>query len=211
MNGFIRGSACIPVEGVGRHKHSFGGTLSRPVIPPGCSVPCHLLYTIDTEDPMFPVRIDGVRYLPLIYCQQYNAAAISYRVEGESIIVDWIESLDWDKDFPYENYPSEFPRRDIVLRPVDLEFLRKEEEADVDTDTNVSRFGEWHWLCQGVPDVKCRNPQCGTGRMDVFGVVYNEPVPGVRLWDPDEDWSDVETIYQICSACASIQVCNRCT
>lgn len=212
MNDFIRSSVCVPLEGESaEYKHSFGGKLSHPAIPPGGKFPCHLLYTIDTEDPLFPVRIEGTRMLPLIYCQQYNAAAMSYRVNDGSIIIDWIESLDWDRDFPYDDYPSDFPRRSIVLRPADLEVLCMEEKADEDTGTNVSRFGGWHWLCQDIPEVECKNPKCSGGNLDVFGVVYNEPVAGVRLWDPDEDWCDVETIYQICSACSSIQVCNRCT
>jgi hypothetical protein len=153
-------------------------TMAIEFLCPGGEAPCHLLYTIDTEDPLFPIRIDGFRLLPLIYCQQYNAAAMSYRMEGDSVIVDWIESLDWDRDFPYDDYPSEFPRRSIVHQPADLDVLRKEEDADEDTGTNVSRFGGWHWLCQGIPTEECRNPSCEGGNMDVCGVIYNEPVKG---------------------------------
>jgi len=218
VNDFIREPACFPVEGSdGPYTHWFGGELETPVIPPGGDAPCHLLYTIDTEDPLFPIRIEGTRFLPLIYCQQYNAAAMSYRVENGHITVDWIESLKWYPNFPYDAYPRAFPRRQVTLQPADQQALHLLELA---VDNNLiaeppsadqSRFGGWHYLCQGVPAIKCRNPHCRGGSLDVFGVIYQSPVKGVRIWDPDSDWSDVEIIYQICSACSSIQVCNRCT
>jgi hypothetical protein len=212
VNDFIRTPACLPVEGAGgSYAHWFGGELETPVIPPGGNAPCHLLYTIDTEDPLFPIRIPGTRFLPLIYCQQYNAAAMSYRVENGKIAVDWIESSEWDPDFPYDSYPRAFARRQINLMPADPEALRLLELADEDNGTNESRFGGWHRLCQGSPSVECESPRCGGGSMNVFGVIYQSPVKGVRLWDPDSDSSDVEIIYQICSSCSSIQACNRCT
>lgn len=212
MNDFIRTAASRPIEKQSEtYHHTFGGELDPPVIPPGGSARCHLLYTIDTEDPLFPVRIQGIRYLPLIYCQQYNAAAISYRVEMDGIKVDYIESLEWWDDFPYKDYPRSFPRRSISLEPVDQNDLHQAEIADVDPLDFVSRFGGWHWLCQGIPTVDCKNPICGKGKMNVFGVIFNSPVAGVRLWDPDDDRSDVEIIYQICDQCSSIHVCNRCS
>ena len=212
MNSFIRSSACYPVEGKGEsYRHTFGGQWDVPIIPYGGSAPCHLLYTIDTEDPLFPVRIDGTRFLPLIYCPQYNAAAMAYRVERGVVTVDGIETLEWSEDFPYAGYPRSFPLREVKLIPADQDVLGLLEKADEDTGTTDSRFGGWHWLCQGVPDAVCRNPKCGKGSMDVFGVIYNEPVKGVRIWDQDEGWCDTEIIYQICSDCSSIQVCNRCT
>jgi hypothetical protein len=212
MNDFVRTSACHPIEGSSdTYHHSFGGELHPPVFPPGGKAPCHLLYTIDADDPLFPVRIQGTRLLPLIYCQQYNAAAMSYRLERDEIIVDWIERLDWDRNFPYDDYPASFPRRSIALLPADQEKLKLLEQAEEDTMDLGSRFGGWHYLCQCVPDVSCRNPSCGQGTMDVFGVIYNDPVASVRLWNLDGTWEDIEIIYQICSSCCSIQVCNRCT
>ena len=212
MNEFIRTSACHPVEGRNtKFVHTFGGELESPVFPPYGKSPCHLLYTIDTEDPLFPVRIPGVRSLPLIYCFQYNAAAMAYRLKDGAIVIDWIEYLDWSKDFPYDDYPASFPQRDITLVQADLDTIRRLEASGEETMDPGSRFGGWHFLCQGVPDASCRNPNCEGGSMDVFGVIYNNPVEGVRLWSPDQDWDDIETIFQICRSCASIYVCNRCT
>lgn len=214
MNEFIRTSACCPVEGHSpEFAHTFGGELNTPLFPPGGTAPCHLLYTIDTADPLFPVRIPGVRFLPLIYCFHYHAAALSYRVRDGGILVDWIEDTEWSRDFPHDDYPASFPEREITLVQADLEAIRLLEASGEDTMGLGSRFGGWHYLCQGVPDVRCRNPACGRKSMDVFGVIYCNPVAGVHLWSRETDGAggdEIELILQICRSCASIQVCNRC-
>ena len=212
MNDFIRTVSSHPIEGSSPHfQHRFGGRLDPEVFPPGGKAACHLLYTIDTEDPLFPIRIPGVRHLPLICCQQYNAAAMAYRVTRDSITVDWIEYLQWDADFPCDNYPSHFPTTDITLVPADQAMIDRLEAAQDDTLDMGHRFGGWHFLSQGVHEAECHNPSCDGGDMHVFGVIYNAPVKGVRLWDPDQEWGDTEIIYQICNKCSSIYVCNRCT
>lgn len=210
-NGFLRSPVCIPSAAVEQGcRHTFGGELSPAIVPPGGKAPCHLLFTLDTLDPLFPVRIKGTRFLPLIHAQQYNCAAISYRMEAGTMVVDWIESLDWNPDFPYENYPAGFPLQGVSLAVPDLRKLEELESARGDTMELGTRFGGWHFLCQGIPDVACRNPACGKGPMNVFGVIYNVALPGTRIWDPDQDWNGNELIYQICSRCSSIQVCSRC-
>lgn len=48
--------------------------------------------------------------------------------------------------------------------------------------------------------------------MDVFAVVWNEPHPGIFLWDRETAAGcDVQVIFQICPKCYSIHACNRCT
>jgi hypothetical protein len=230
MNHFIENPVSRALEGAcGRFRHTFGGELEHPVFPPGGKAPCHLLYTIDTDDPLFPVKIDGVRMLPLIYCQQYNAAAMGYRVTGNGIEIDYIESLEWMDDFPYDHYPSSFPRRDIRLEKIEDEgarLLNRYIDAYArDWDTTeacekdlkslgypFTQFGGRHMMWQDIPDVVC--PACNGSSMGVFGVVWNVPVKGVYLWDDDPEYredNDVQIIYQICSDCSAIHVCNRCT
>jgi len=233
MNHFIDHPVCRALEGTsGAFQHTFGGELENPVIPPGGKAPCHLLYTIDTEDPLFPVRIPGVRMLPLLYCQQYNAAAMGYRVTSDGIEVNYIESLKWMDDFPYDHYPTSFPGRDIRLEKLgqqDIDLLDRYISANQcyprDWDTveacekelkklgyPFTQFGGRHMMWQDIPDVRC--PACRGSSMGVFGVVWNVPVNGVFLWDDDPDYredSDVQIIYQICRDCSTIHVCNRCT
>lgn len=233
MNHFIENPVSRALEGAGgSFLHTFGGELEHPVFPPGGKAPCHLLYTIDTDDPLFPVKIDGVRMLPLIYCQQYHAAAMGYRLTGSGIEVVYIESLEWMDDFPYDRYPSSFPRRDIRLEQVgpdvvDLlgRYIDANETVPRDWDNihackkdlkalgyPFTQFGGRHMMWQDIPDVDC--PSCHGSSMGLFGVVWNVPVKGVCLWDDDPEYRDccnVQIIYQICSDCSTIHVCNRCT
>jgi hypothetical protein len=170
--------------------------------------------------------------LPLIYCQQYNAAALGYRVTVSGIEVDYIESLEWMDDFPYDHYPSSFPRRDIRLERVDPEvvdlmgrYIDAYEPDPKDWDTicacekdlkangyPFTQFGGRHMMWQDIPDINC--PACGGSSMGVFGVIWNVPVKGVYLWDDDPKYredDDVQIIYQVCRDCSAIHVCNRCT
>lgn len=235
MNQFVLEPASRAREGTNRHfRHAFGGELESPAIPPGGQAPCHLLYTIDTEDPLFPVRIPGVRFIPLIYCPQYNAAAMGYRLTNGGINIDFIESLEWMDDFPYGHYPRSFPRRDIRLERIDekdIDLLERYIDANEpdprDWDTIDScekelkalgypftQFGGRHMMWQDIPDVTCPNQACKGTRLDVFGVVWNAPVSGVYLWDDDpnyRDGNDTQIIYQMCQDCSAIHVCNRCT
>jgi hypothetical protein len=48
--------------------HVFGGRRQhKGTTPHGCKAPLHLLYTFDTTDPAFPIKVPGIRYLPLYY------------------------------------------------------------------------------------------------------------------------------------------------
>lgn len=76
-----------------------------------------------------------------------------------------------------------------------------------------TQFGGRHPMPQSIPTVDCFNPLCkGNPRtMDVFGVVWPNPVKNVYLWDAGDykDDSGTQIVYQICSSCQSIHVCNR--
>lgn len=172
--------------------------------------------------------------LPLIYCQQYNAAAMGYRVSGSGIEVDYIESLEWMDDFPYDHYPPTLPQRVIRLERIGPEviallgrYIDANEPDPREWDTidacekelkalgyPFTQFGGRHTMWQDIPDVGCPNPDCNGTSMDVFGVIWNVPVSGVFLWDDDPEYRDdcdVQIIYQICRECSAIHVCNRCT
>lgn len=233
MNDFIQHPAIRAIEGTaGPFRHTFGGALENPVVPPGGRAPCHLLYLIDTDDPLFPFKIEGVRMLPLLYCQQYNAAAMSYRVTPGGIEVESIESLEWSQDFPYTDYPPSFPRRNIRLEKLPREhvdllerYIDADDSDPQDWDTMESceedlkaigypftQFGGRHVMWQGIPSIEC--PACRDSSLDVFGVIWNAPVQGVSIWDNDPRYrgdADVQIIYQICHGCSAIHVCNRCT
>src|SRR5258708_13090043 len=112
------------VEGSGKGlTHIFGGPHKhKGTTPKGCQSPLHLLYTFDTTAPAFPVQIPGVRYLPLYYSFRYNAGACGYRVKSQrEIEILYMETKRVEPNFPYENYPAEFPKRRVRLHPISYE------------------------------------------------------------------------------------------
>lgn len=218
--------------------HSFGGTPAyRGIKPRGNSRPLHLLYTFDTKDPLVPVRVPRVRYLPLFYCFPYNAGAVGYQVVSNSEIkILYMETKQVEPDFPYENYPNEFPETPVSLTPISYEdhktlvyYLTLEDynlqRKHLSEDDRAflkqigypfTQLGGIQRMWQDVPDVPCPNRKCEYHKyncfMQVFAVVWNNPVPNVYLWDddPESAW-EVQTIFQMCPLCRSIYVCNRCT
>lgn len=107
----------------GDFQHRFGGTPAhRGIKPRGSSQPLHLLYTFDTKDQLVPVRVPRVRYLPLFYCFPYNAGAVGYQVLSDSEIeILYMETKQVEPNFPYENYPNEFPEMPVSLTPISYE------------------------------------------------------------------------------------------
>ena len=219
-------------------NHSFGGTpVHRGIKPRGSSQPLHLLYTFDTKDPLVPVRIPRVRYFPLYYCFPYNAGALGYQiVSDEEIKILYMETKQVEPDFPYENYPREFPETPVALTPISYEehktlvyyftledcnlqskHLSEEDRAFLkQIGYPFTQLGGIQRMWQGVPDVPCPNRKCENHKyncfMQVFAVVWNHPLPNVSLWDddPKSSW-EVQIIFQICPQCRSIYACNRCT
>ena len=239
MSDFVMKSiARVVPNGSGSYHHRFGGTpVHRGIKPRGCSAPLHLLYTFDMKDPLVPVRIPRVRYLPLYYSFVYNAGAVGYQVVSNSEInILYMETKTVEPDFPYPNYPDEFPETPVSLIPISYEehktlvyYLACEDENL--TRTHVSeedkaflketgypftQLGGIQRMWQGVPQVPCPNKKCECHKydyyMDVFAVIWNNPVPKVYLWDDDprSRW-EVQTIFQMCPQCRSIYACNRCT
>ena len=235
MARFILTKVARVVEGTDlKFRHVFGGHgKHRGTTPKGCKQPLHLVYTFDTSDPAFPLRIAGVRYLPLYYSFPYNAGACGYRVKSETEIeVFYMETKKVERNFPYADYPSEFPEHPARLSPITYEqhkaltyYLEAGKEALDDSDRRLiledfrypfTQLGGIHRMWQGIPTVPCPNPSCDYSKydcfMDVLAVVWNQPHPGIFLWDNDDsDGCDLQVIFQICPKCHAIHACNRCT
>jgi hypothetical protein len=239
MSDFVMKSIARVVPGVpGSFDHRFGGTpVHRGIKPRGGSQPLHLLYTFDTKDPLVPVRVPRVRYLPLYYCFTYNAGAVGYRVVSDAEIeILYMETKKVQPDFPYENYPIEFPETPVSLTPISYEdhktlvyyltcedynlerkYFSKEDSAFLkQSGYPFTQLGGIQRMWQDTPDVPCPNRSCENHKfncfMQVFAVVWNHPVPNVSLWDddPKSRW-EVQIIFQVCPQCRSIYACNRCT
>lgn len=233
MNGFTMSSiARVVPNQISAFQHLFGGSPThRGIVPHGNIQPLHLLYTFDTDDPLFPIHIPGIRYLPLYYCFPYNAGAMSYRVvSDDEIQILFMETNHVEHDFPYENYPNEFPAVPVSLVPIsneengiltrsvltddwfDIESLPKSDRQFLRQSCYpFTQIGGEQRMWQGVPDAYTYNQRWHHKElMDVFAVIWNNPVPNVHLWD-DEPNDDTQIIFQFCPKCHSIYVCNRCT
>ncbi|HTB84539.1 MAG TPA: hypothetical protein VK742_12865 [Candidatus Sulfotelmatobacter sp.] len=235
MSGFILNKVARVVEGTDEQfRHIFGGPrLHSGTTPLGCDAPLHLLYVFDTEDPAFPLKVPGIRYLPLYYSFPYNAGACGYRLVSETEIeVLYMETKEVERDFPYENYPSEFPEREVRLLPISngqhktlVFYLEAGEEALSDDDRKLildefqypfTQLGGIHRMWQDVPEVRCPNPACGNSKftcfMEVFAVIWNQPHKGVFLWEkPHKAEHSWQKDYEdTCDVEVIFQICPKC-
>lgn len=220
-------------------NHWFGGSSSRRgVRPKGCLVDLHLVFDFDTHDPLFPVKLPNARRLPVYYGFPYNGGAVGYSVvSDEEIVVHYMQTKKAEEGFPFEEFPSVFPRIPVRLEELEYEdqkilafnyFVSQPQSGLVlapddkrrlkDLNYPFTQLGGVHVMWQDIPVAECPNTKCPTRstrpRMDVFAVIWNKPVPGVFLWDNSQEYSDgcdVQLICQICRECHAIHVCNRCT
>lgn len=214
--------------------HIFGGRRQhKGTTPQGCKAPLHLLYTFDTTDSAFPIQVPGIRYLPLYYSFPYNAGACGYRMKSDTEIeVLYMETKQLEPDFPYENYPSEFPERRVRLAPISYEqhktlvfYLEAGETALDEKDRKLiidefnypfTQLGGIHRMWQDIPSVACPNSACSNSRhqcfMQVFAVVWNQPHKGIFLWEiPEKAKYSWEKDYEdTCDVQLIFQICPKC-
>lgn len=244
MGGFIEKSAACVVPGkAGVYGHRFGGPAFHDgAIPKGQAKPLELLYVFDCNDPLVPVGVPGVRHLPLYYGFHYDAAGLGYRVVSDQRIEILYQERDvYCADFPFDNFVAEFPQVPVSLEAIDSQDYRllqryieiESQEYGVRTDRlsaqdelrmkelghPFTQLGGRQLMMQGIPEVKCPDDSCPNHKvedaLEVFAVVWDQPVRGVYLWDDETDpekrgdeWSQL--IFQICPRCRAIHVCNRC-
>ena len=219
------------------YEHYFGGANRYEGMTPFRDAPpLHLLYDLDANDPLMPVRIPGISRLPLCFGFAYNASAVAYRMESDlAVKLLYVEDTSCLDGYPYDPYPSQFEQVKVRLYPLSYEQHKllvyymsladsSSEELLSDEDATwlqqvhypFTQLGGVHRMWQGVPHATCHNQECDNYDLScglkVFAVVWNNPVPGVALWDPDvEDGGDSQIIYQICPDCHTIHASNRCT
>src|SRR5262245_9854047 len=99
------------------HGHQFGGGQEyRGAIPSGADAPVQLLFRLNLRDPLSPIHIKGVDWLPLFYPFQYDACAMGYRILGDfEIEILTMETTEVIEDFPYPNFPAAFPQVPVEL------------------------------------------------------------------------------------------------
>lgn len=128
MGGFVmnRIARVVPYVGDSFHHRFSGPPVHRGVKPHRNGQPLHLLYNFDCEDPLVPIRVAGVRHLPLYYCFPYNAGAVGYRVKSDTEIeILYMETKEVMPHFPYEDYPDEFPEVRVSLMPISYDDTKR--------------------------------------------------------------------------------------
>ena len=147
-----------------------------------------------------------------------------------------METREVQPDFPYENYPNQFPETPVALTPISYEehktlvyyltcedynlhkYLSQEDRAFLkQTGYPFTQLGGIQRMWQDIPEVPCPNRKCKYHKFEcswqVFAVVWNQPVPGkVYLWDDDPNPAGKSRpSSKFVRYDHSIYACNRCT
>ena len=107
--------------------HVFGGELPMTSnCPDGAHL--HLLMNIDTRNcPVF--ENEQLTNLPLLFPFRHNGGRMKYTCSADEILVNEIDPPTISANWPYSNYPDEFPRstlnssKPIKITPEELEEL----------------------------------------------------------------------------------------
>lgn len=230
MGNFYTAKAALISPHAGDYPHRFGGQVLHKALGQAAKhLHLHCLYLFATDDPALPDLLPNCKWLPLYYPMFNDACDFAYQVlSDEEIVVHEVSNSESD-DFPYEGFPRLLPEHAVSARSltydeqktlvysfvardhlaeraiseVDKEFLKK-------TEYPFTQLGGIQYMTQGVPQQRCPNQKCECSKYSnmhkVFGVVWNNPVPGFQLWG--DDYSQI--IFQICPECSTICVCNRC-
>ena len=98
-------------------QHYFGGSAKEYGLRfVNADHPCHVVYWLDTTDPLVPFSHPNIRFLPLVHGFQYssNGFEFIYRILNEQEIeIIAPDPLEFNKDFPYDNYPPHFEKTGV--------------------------------------------------------------------------------------------------
>jgi hypothetical protein len=216
-------------------RHVFGGpAVHAGSTPAGSSVPMHLLMSLDTADPLFPLAAaegELPAHLPLYYPLRYGLGG--GEVQYEVLNADTVQILSICNETPDdEEYPFmlEFPSEKFSLKAFTYTEYRafliyeqgrgmKVSPADrrivmngVEPGTLI-QFGGAIFPIGGQIRWRCANRRCKwKGKettINVFCRVSATPLPGVQIFG--EYGTDVEIYFGLCRMCGTIITVNRCT
>lgn len=200
------------------YRHVQGGPCTHDgAFCPTCNRPLIRIWQFDCNDPRFVVvdteetkAFGTLATLPLYYCWTCGSE-LTYRIiDDDSIEVSRSYSGNTHDDFPYANYPLEYPEQPLRLyRPDELPILvRKHIVEDLDDpipDDEQRALSEflgrpvrstlidlwWHqfggepWLVQGEEEIVCPNPTCkhhSDGEtMKILAAICNDPYGGLPM------------------------------
>ena len=222
-----------------RYQHFFGGPPRHRGTVPKCGKhPVHLLYDLDLRDPKLGLTLPGVPRLPLYAAIQYEVSDLTYLVlEEDRIQILAPLARAWSKDFPYEEYPAEFPRVPVVADALQYddyktlvfaftatqqmlypeELSKRDRELLKNLGYPFTQVGGVQFMWQDVPWWECPNSSCPnrgeSWNAEVFAVVWEQPVPNVDLWEPKPKPGVNgcnQLIFSRCRGCGAIHSANAC-
>lgn len=213
------------VVGKSRFDHFFGGPIGD-LAPHLARTPLHVLYSLDLRDPLLNfLGVEGER-LSLIFPLTVDGGSVSYLCTPDGGIKLLGKAPGpRAKDWPRPDYPDALPKIPLQVRELTYEeyraavfayqigpadWLRKDDQAILKRmGRHFTQLGGVQELAFGEPfDMNCPNPKCHSykiGGMRVIAGVWNEPLPGVMLWD---EGADVQIAYTMCRNCKAISACT---
>lgn len=123
-------------SGEGRFQHSFGGPHDRKgTSRDDCNgILIHLLHRIDLTDPLVPLKIPGMRWMPFYYCFDFRVNELGYRLVSDDELVvffpDDDPNVSTSEEWPDKNYPLEFPRSAIRVESLQYDPTIREDAYD---------------------------------------------------------------------------------
>ncbi|GAB5406966.1 MAG: hypothetical protein Aurels2KO_51970 [Aureliella sp.] len=109
------------VLGHAPYAHTFGGPPDRDAATPEHThgIRLHLLHRFDLSDPLIPITIPGLKWLPLYYVFDFRANQVGYTLQSDSFMTTFFPDDDpnvsSEESWPASNFPIEFARHDIKL------------------------------------------------------------------------------------------------
>ncbi|MBC8353298.1 MAG: hypothetical protein H8E66_14970 [Planctomycetes bacterium] len=230
---YTQGAARIVAEPC-EYKHRFGGEPIHCIENRSdTEFVLHSLYILDTTDLAVPRVLPGRKWLPLYYPMFNDGAEIAYQVVADDSIVvhrvygDLFTDLWEDYQWP----SNRLPEHRIGVRPLSYDdqktLVYGFTAAEHLNDDSISKgdkeylrrcgypftqVGGIQRMMQSVPEQTCANVECKncdySNQHTVFAVVWNDPVPGFKLWGEYGGYTQI--IFQMCPICQTIQVCSRC-
>lgn len=198
----------------GPNGHRFGGPARhRGAVPQEQEHPLHLTYEFDSTESDFPIKFANFRWMPLYFPFQFEASHLWYRVlSDDAIEIVRQDSTNWTEEFPYANYPAEFPYCSAsVNSPVDIRWEIEDiygEPAD-DTCDEHDLVALCANFCQGPPRTNCVSPACNNQVMDVFARLRWNEHDDVPFGDGE--WEYTKVYFDICPKCHLIHAGVDCS
>jgi hypothetical protein len=115
---YDRKSQSISIAKVGRsskYAHYFGGRLEDFGFKVEGAYPLHLVWLLDTSDPLCLLRLRR-RLIPLCYGFQFGRCATAYRLNHKTIQILSPLKRSISSDFPYPHYPPFFRAKSLTMR-----------------------------------------------------------------------------------------------